>query len=283
MRWSVAPEVRESVLCDIAFSPGGDTLWVLSGDTPRSAAVGPQPTELRAVRIGADANSLAHLSVDRTVAVPDAARPARLGVGRALPLASGAAIRLPPEHHVAYFAAAQKAGGGTSVFAVGNEDTAAAALTGTRSVRAAGPHVRRPLAAGAGGRRRRWRARAGRGGRRTAGVARRGASRAGRSRRGRGDPGGFPTGAGAADPAMKRIHAVVRGRVQGVGFRASAAHEARRLGLNGWVRNCFDGTVEVLAAGDDAAVDRAGGLAEAGAARRARDGAGHPPADPKFG
>ncbi|HSS38415.1 MAG TPA: hypothetical protein VLT58_06580, partial [Polyangia bacterium] len=36
----------------------------------------------------------------------------------------------PPEHHVAYFAAAQKAGGGTSVFAVGSEDTAAAALTG---------------------------------------------------------------------------------------------------------------------------------------------------------
>ncbi|MES1157887.1 MAG: hypothetical protein ABUL67_02185 [Haliangium ochraceum] len=127
---SVVPGVRESVLCDIAFSPGGDTLWVLSGDTQRSAAVGPQPTELRAFRIGATANSLAHLDVDRTVAIPDAARPARLGVGRALPLASGAAIRLPPEHHVAYFAAAQKSGGGTSVFAVGNEDTAAAALTG---------------------------------------------------------------------------------------------------------------------------------------------------------
>jgi hypothetical protein len=93
---SVVPEVRESVLCDIAFSPGGDTLWVLSGDTPRSAPVGPQPTELRAVRIGADANSLAHLTVDRTVAIPDAARPTRLGVGRALPLARGAAIQLPP-------------------------------------------------------------------------------------------------------------------------------------------------------------------------------------------
>ena len=54
---------------------------------------------------------------------------------------------------------------------------------------------------------------------------------------------------------MKRIHAIVRGRVQGVGFRATTAHEARRLGLTGWVRNRLDGTVEVLAAGDDAALD----------------------------
>jgi acylphosphatase len=47
----------------------------------------------------------------------------------------------------------------------------------------------------------------------------------------------------------------VRGRVQGVGFRASAAAEARRLGLGGWVRNRLDGTVEVAAEGDDAAVE----------------------------
>jgi acylphosphatase len=54
---------------------------------------------------------------------------------------------------------------------------------------------------------------------------------------------------------MKRVHAVVRGRVQGVGFRAATHYEARRLGLQGWVRNQMDGTVEVLAAGDDQAVD----------------------------
>jgi acylphosphatase len=49
----------------------------------------------------------------------------------------------------------------------------------------------------------------------------------------------------------KRLRAIVRGRVQGVGFRASAQIEADRLGLAGWVRNRFDGDVEVEAEGDE--------------------------------
>jgi len=44
---------------------------------------------------------------------------------------------------------------------------------------------------------------------------------------------------------------IVRGRVQGVGFRWFVEREAGMLGLAGWVRNNDDGTVEVLASGSD--------------------------------
>ena len=54
---------------------------------------------------------------------------------------------------------------------------------------------------------------------------------------------------------MKAIHAIVEGEVQGVGFRYSAMREARALGVAGWVRNADDGTVEVWAEGDDAALE----------------------------
>jgi acylphosphatase len=43
--------------------------------------------------------------------------------------------------------------------------------------------------------------------------------------------------------------AVIKGRVQGVGFRWTAAAEAERLGLTGWVRNTVGGDVEVWAEG----------------------------------
>jgi len=48
--------------------------------------------------------------------------------------------------------------------------------------------------------------------------------------------------------------AVVRGRVQGVGFRWFAERNAQTLGVRGWVRNRADGTVETLAEGDEKAV-----------------------------
>lgn len=50
----------------------------------------------------------------------------------------------------------------------------------------------------------------------------------------------------------------VRGRVQGVFFRASARTEAQRLGLTGYAKNLSDGSVEVLACGAANALDELG-------------------------
>ncbi|NWG23382.1 MAG: acylphosphatase [Pseudorhodoplanes sp.] len=49
-------------------------------------------------------------------------------------------------------------------------------------------------------------------------------------------------------------HVVIRGRVQGVGYRAFVAHEAIRKSLAGWVRNRRDGTVEALFSGPEPVV-----------------------------
>jgi acylphosphatase len=46
-----------------------------------------------------------------------------------------------------------------------------------------------------------------------------------------------------------RLHAFVSGHVQGVGFRAFARDRAEELDLTGWVRNTFEGDVEVVAEG----------------------------------
>jgi acylphosphatase len=51
--------------------------------------------------------------------------------------------------------------------------------------------------------------------------------------------------------ANKRVQLIVRGRVTGVYFRASAQREARRLGITGWVKNRNDGSVEILAEGEE--------------------------------
>jgi acylphosphatase len=52
-----------------------------------------------------------------------------------------------------------------------------------------------------------------------------------------------------------RVHLLIEGRVQGVFFRASAQSEAHRLGVKGWVRNCLDGPVELVAEGKRKDID----------------------------
>lgn len=53
----------------------------------------------------------------------------------------------------------------------------------------------------------------------------------------------------------KRIHAYYTGSVQGVGFRFTVERTAVSLGLSGWVSNLDDGRVEVVAEGEDAALE----------------------------
>jgi acylphosphatase len=55
---------------------------------------------------------------------------------------------------------------------------------------------------------------------------------------------------------VKARRAVVKGRVQGVGYRFFAERAARELGIRGWVRNLPDGSVEALAEGEDDAIAR---------------------------
>jgi len=52
------------------------------------------------------------------------------------------------------------------------------------------------------------------------------------------------------------VHLIVRGRVQGVGFRYFVLHRADSMGIGGWVRNRGDGSVEVEAEGPRSTLER---------------------------
>lgn len=49
----------------------------------------------------------------------------------------------------------------------------------------------------------------------------------------------------------RKVHIIVSGRVQGVGFRYSTYNKAKELNINGWVKNTFDGKVEAMLEGDE--------------------------------
>lgn len=55
---------------------------------------------------------------------------------------------------------------------------------------------------------------------------------------------------------MRRVHVIVYGEVQGVGYRYSAHLAAREIGVSGWVRNRYDGTVEAEIEGAADEVER---------------------------
>lgn len=63
---------------------------------------------------------------------------------------------------------------------------------------------------------------------------------------------------------MTRLHVLVRGRVQGVGFRWFVRERASALGVIGWVRNRPDGAVEIAAEGTPDAIGRLRRLVERG-------------------
>ena len=58
-----------------------------------------------------------------------------------------------------------------------------------------------------------------------------------------------------SEKSIKHYDVVVTGRVQGVGFRYSAFNQARKLGINGYVKNLFSGDVKLEIEGSETATD----------------------------
>lgn len=54
----------------------------------------------------------------------------------------------------------------------------------------------------------------------------------------------------------KRMHLIIKGRVQGVGYRFTTRTKAKILGLTGWVKNLPDETVEILAEGEESSLQK---------------------------
>ena len=131
----IAPEILAPVLADLTFAPDGKTLWLVSGVTAESRGLGPTRTRVHAVRLndaGHDAGQpdvAVGLTQARVVEIEEATRPVAIVTGRAMPLASGAAIRLPPERATVHVAAYGSIDGRPSIFSLGADDAARTALT----------------------------------------------------------------------------------------------------------------------------------------------------------
>ena len=54
----------------------------------------------------------------------------------------------------------------------------------------------------------------------------------------------------------KHLHVLYSGQVQGVGFRFTAEESAKRLGVVGWIKNLRDGRVELVAEGEEKALEQ---------------------------
>lgn len=65
-------------------------------------------------------------------------------------------------------------------------------------------------------------------------------------------------------PDHLQLHALIEGRVQGVGFRYFVLQNAMQLGLTGWVRNTWDDKVEVCVEGSRLDLDKLAGLLRTG-------------------
>jgi len=60
----------------------------------------------------------------------------------------------------------------------------------------------------------------------------------------------------ASAPAIRQVHVFIKGKVQGVGFRAFTKERADEVGVKGWVRNLADGRVESVMQGKSEAVEK---------------------------
>jgi acylphosphatase len=67
-----------------------------------------------------------------------------------------------------------------------------------------------------------------------------------------------------SETALSRVHIWVRGRVQGVGFRAFVQQSAMVMGLKGWVRNVGWDQVETIAEGDKSVLEQFVGAVRTG-------------------